>query len=231
MPTAMPLAPLISRFGKLAGRTRGSLSDLVVVGLEVDRVLVDVVEQQRRGLGQADLGVAHRRRRIAVDRAEIALPVDQRHPHARRSAPCGPWRRRSRRRHAGGICPSRRRPRGRICGAACRPCSRSPAWHTGCGDAPASARRAHPAARGDDHAHGIVEVGAPHLVFERDGRVHRAGCVRCVAQAKGSVAGGSGAAGRRDAGESRARRSTRGMAKMGRDGQGVGGHAGAARAE
>ena len=34
-----------------------------------------------RDLAQAHLGVAHRRRRIAVDRAEIALPVDQRQAH------------------------------------------------------------------------------------------------------------------------------------------------------
>ncbi len=51
-----------------------------VVGiLEIDRILVDVLEQLVGHLGQARLGVAHRRRRIAVDRAEIALPVDQRH--------------------------------------------------------------------------------------------------------------------------------------------------------
>ncbi len=54
---------------------------LVVVRLEVDGVLVDVFQQQRRGLGQPDLGIAHRRRVIAVDRPEIALPIDQRQPH------------------------------------------------------------------------------------------------------------------------------------------------------
>ena len=53
----------------------------VVVVLEIDGVLVDVLEQLVRHLGEARLGVAHRRRRIAVDRAEIALPVDQRHAH------------------------------------------------------------------------------------------------------------------------------------------------------
>ena len=45
---------------------------------EIDRVLVDAVEQQARDLGQARLGVAHGGRVIAVDIAEIALPVDQR---------------------------------------------------------------------------------------------------------------------------------------------------------
>ena len=53
----------------------------VVVGLEIDGVLVDVVEQRHRRLGQPAFGVAHGRRRIAVDRAEIALPVDQLQAH------------------------------------------------------------------------------------------------------------------------------------------------------
>jgi hypothetical protein len=34
-----------------------------------------------RRLAHADLGVAHRRRRVAVDRAEIALAVEQRQAH------------------------------------------------------------------------------------------------------------------------------------------------------
>ena len=53
MPTAMPPAPLTSRFGKRAGRTRGSLTGRVVVVLEIDGVLVDVVEQLMRDLVQA----------------------------------------------------------------------------------------------------------------------------------------------------------------------------------
>ena len=53
----------------------------VIVRLEIDRVLVEVVEQRHRGLGEAHLGVAFGRGRIAVDRAEIALPVDQRQAH------------------------------------------------------------------------------------------------------------------------------------------------------
>ena len=57
------------------------LARSVVGFLEIDRFLVDVLQQLVRHLGQARLGVAHRRRRVAVDRAEIALPVDQRHAH------------------------------------------------------------------------------------------------------------------------------------------------------
>ena len=54
---------------------------LVVVRLEVDGVLVEVLEQRQRDGRKARLGVALRRRRIAIDRAEIALPVDQRRAH------------------------------------------------------------------------------------------------------------------------------------------------------
>ena len=59
---------------------RLSLGAIVIV-LELDRVLVDVFRQLVRDLGTAHFGVAHRRRLIAVDRAEIALTVDQRHAH------------------------------------------------------------------------------------------------------------------------------------------------------
>jgi hypothetical protein len=51
----------------------------VVVGRPVDGLLVDVVAEQLRGQArQAHLGVAHRGGVVAVDRAEVALPVDQR---------------------------------------------------------------------------------------------------------------------------------------------------------
>ena len=79
MPTAMPPAPLTSRLGNFAGRTDGSELRAVVVLAEVDRVLVEIVQQVLRDLGQPAFGVAHRRRAIAVDRAEVALAVDQRH--------------------------------------------------------------------------------------------------------------------------------------------------------
>ena len=78
MPTAMPAAPLASRFGK-ARRQHHRLFLLAVIGrAEIDRVLVDAVEQRRRDRGQARFGVAHGRGVIAVDIAEIALAVDQR---------------------------------------------------------------------------------------------------------------------------------------------------------
>ena len=50
----------------------------VIVRAEIDRVLVDALEQQPRDLGHARFGVAIGGGVIAVDIAEIALPVDQR---------------------------------------------------------------------------------------------------------------------------------------------------------
>ncbi len=67
--------------GEAGGQDRRLVLRLVVVRVEVDRVLVDVLEEGHRGLRQARFGVAHRGRRIAVDRAEIALAVDQHQPH------------------------------------------------------------------------------------------------------------------------------------------------------
>jgi hypothetical protein len=64
---------------------------LVVIRDEVDGVLLDVGDHLVRDLGHARLGVAHRRRGIAVDRAEVPLPVHEgiaerellHHPHER----------------------------------------------------------------------------------------------------------------------------------------------------
>jgi hypothetical protein len=54
---------------------------IVVVRLEVDGVFIDIVEQALRHLLEPHFGVSHGGGGIAVDRAEIALPVDQRHAH------------------------------------------------------------------------------------------------------------------------------------------------------
>ena len=53
----------------------------VIIGLEIDRILVEILQQGARHLCQARFGIAHRRRRIGVHRPEIALAVDQRHAH------------------------------------------------------------------------------------------------------------------------------------------------------
>ena len=73
------------------GQDDGLLLVVVVVRDEVDGVLVDVGEHLVRDPRHARLGVAHGRRRIAVDGAEVALAVDERvaqgelldHPHER----------------------------------------------------------------------------------------------------------------------------------------------------
>ena len=65
-----------------AGRQHRRLDlGLVVVRREIDRFLVDVGEQLRRDPGHPDLGVTHRRRSVAVDRAEVALAVDEQVAH------------------------------------------------------------------------------------------------------------------------------------------------------
>ncbi len=67
--------------GELRRQHRRLEQAVVVVGLEVDRILVEVVEQVLRHFGEAAFGVARGRRRVAVDGAEVTLPVDQRQAH------------------------------------------------------------------------------------------------------------------------------------------------------
>ena len=64
--------------GEIGREHRRLLLAPVVIGAEIDGVLVDAVEQLRGDLGQPRLGVAVGGGVIAVDIAEIALPVDQR---------------------------------------------------------------------------------------------------------------------------------------------------------
>ena len=78
MPTAMPCAPLASRFGKAAGSTTGSFGVAGIIVAEVDGVFVDAFEQGARDIRHARLGVAVGGGAVAVDVAEIALAVDQR---------------------------------------------------------------------------------------------------------------------------------------------------------
>ena len=66
------------------GQHRRDHLGAVVVRHEVHGFLVEVRQQLVRDLAHADLGVAHGRRRVAVDRAEVALPVDQHVAHGER---------------------------------------------------------------------------------------------------------------------------------------------------
>ena len=67
--------------GELAGQDPRLLVLLVVVGLEVDGVELDVLEHLGGDRAELGLGVPHRRRRQAVDAAEVPLAGDQQVPH------------------------------------------------------------------------------------------------------------------------------------------------------
>ncbi len=60
------------------GQHRGLFLRAVVVVLPVDGLLLEIVEHLRGQAGHAHFGVAHGRRGVAVHRAEVALPVDER---------------------------------------------------------------------------------------------------------------------------------------------------------
>src|SRR5690606_36360308 len=64
--------------GQARGKYVGNLFGAVVVVGEVDRFLVEVGDQLVREPLHADFGVTHCRGGIAVDRAEVALAVDER---------------------------------------------------------------------------------------------------------------------------------------------------------
>ena len=154
-----------------ARRKNGRLAlGIVIVGLELDRVLVDVLQQRVRHLGHAGFGVAHGRRRVAVDRAEIALPVDQRQPEGEvlRHAHQGVVNRlvamrmiltdhvaHDARRLAVGLVPVIAILVHREQDTAVD--RLQPVAHIG-------QRAAH------DHAHGVIEIAPAHLVFDGDRR-------------------------------------------------------------
>ena len=138
---------------------------VVVVGLEVDGVLVDALQQRRGRLGQPQLGVAHGRRRIAVHGAEIALAVDQRHAqgeglrHPHHGVVDGGVAVRVVLAHH--LADDARRLAVRLVGG-------EAALLHGVEDAAMDGLEAVARVRqgaGDDDAHGVVEVGAPHLLL------------------------------------------------------------------
>ncbi len=143
---------------------------LVVIGLEVDGVLVEVVEQRIGDPGEARLGVAVGRRRVAVHRAEIALAVDQRQAH------------REILRHAHHRVVDRQLAMRMVFADHIADDARRFAVAAVPHVAvhlhrieDAAMHRLQPVAdigqrAGHDHAHRVIEVGAPHLVFDRDRR-------------------------------------------------------------
>ena len=76
MPTAMPDDPVDDEVGDAGGEDGGLEGGFVVVGGEVDGVGVDVREHLAGDAGEAGFGVPHGSRRIAVDGAEVSLAVD-----------------------------------------------------------------------------------------------------------------------------------------------------------
>jgi len=78
MPTAMPVAPIGQEIGKGAGKDNRLTVFAVIGGAEIDGVFSDALKQGVGDRGQPAFGVAHRRRVIAVDIAEISLAFDQR---------------------------------------------------------------------------------------------------------------------------------------------------------
>ena len=154
--------------GQPRGEDRRLGLGAVVVGNEVDGFLVDVGQQLVRDPGHAHLGVAHRGRGVAVDGAEVALAVDQHHPH------------RELLRHA------HERVVHRTLAVRVVLADRV-AHHPGgllVGAVPVVAQLAHrvehaPVDRfqavadirqrpADDYAHGVIEVGLLHLLFDVD---------------------------------------------------------------
>ena len=67
--------------GEARGQHLGLHQRLVEVGVEVHRLLVQIGGQIRRHLGQARLGVTHRRGAVAVHGAKVALALHQRVAH------------------------------------------------------------------------------------------------------------------------------------------------------
>ena len=76
-----PLRSVDEQVGEHGGKDRRLLRLVVVGGLEIDGVLVDVQHHRGAHAREPRFGVSHRRRRVAVDGAEVALAVHERRAH------------------------------------------------------------------------------------------------------------------------------------------------------
>ena len=162
--------PVDEQVGDLGRQHRGLGEGLVVVRGEVDRLLFEVREHLVSQALHPDLGVPHGRRRVAVDRPEVPLPVDQGIAH-------GEPLRHAHDRVVHGRVPVRviftddvaddaggflvrfvpvvvQLPHGVEHAAVHR---LQPVAHVGQGPP-------------DDHAHGVIEIGLLHLFFDADFR-------------------------------------------------------------
>ena len=154
--------------GEARRQDRGLLLGVVVVRDEVDGVLVQIVQQGVGDARHAHLGVTHGRRRVAVHRTEVALPVDQqvaqgkglRHAHhgvVDGRVAMGVILTHHVADHAGGLAV------GTVPDVALLVHGEQDApMH---GFEPVAHVRQGPA---HDHAHGVIQVGLAHLVFQID---------------------------------------------------------------
>ena len=76
------IRPVDDQVGNARRQHRGLDRAFVVVGNKVDRVLIDVGQHLAGNARHAALGVAHGRRWVAVDGAEVALAIDHGVAHA-----------------------------------------------------------------------------------------------------------------------------------------------------
>ena len=74
-------AAVDQQVGEARGKHRRLGERLVVVGLEIDRLLVEIGQQLHGRAREAALGVTHGRGAVAVDVAEVAVAVDEREAH------------------------------------------------------------------------------------------------------------------------------------------------------
>ncbi len=63
--------------GDLGGEHQRLNQRLVVVGAEIDRLLVEVFQHLLGQTVHADFGITHRRRGVAIDRTEVAVTIDE----------------------------------------------------------------------------------------------------------------------------------------------------------
>ena len=156
--------------GQLARQYQRFFFAAVVIGAEIDGFLVDVGQHLVGDLGQPDLGVAHGGGVVAVDRAEIALAVHQhvahrevlRHPHdgvvdrlvAVRVV------------LADDVADDAGRLLVRPVPVVVQLVHRVQHAPMHRLEAVAGVRQRAP----HDHAHGVIEVAAPHFLFETDGQ-------------------------------------------------------------
>ena len=156
--------------GQTRGQNQGFFFGAVVVGAKVDGVLVDVAQHLVGDLGQADFGVTHGGRVVAVHRAEVALAIDQHVAHGKvlRHA------------HDGVV------HRLVAVGVVFADHITHDSGRLFVGAVPVVVQLVHreqdPAVHGfqavpgigqgtpDNHAHGVIEVAAPHFLFQTDGQ-------------------------------------------------------------